>query len=155
MPQLNTLTYSSQLFWLGICFFALYLILAYFILPKITRILEMREETIEEKLNKASTYREQAEDLRADYDRILEQAKEKAHQHLKSTSTTVSAAIANQQKDFLDKLSDRLHVAEQELYRSRLESGKEIESLARDVANTIFLKLTGKAGSFEKDARNV
>ena len=155
MPQLNTLTYSSQLFWLGVCFLALYLILAYVILPKITRILEVREESIEEKLNKASTYREQAEDLRADYERILEQAKEKAHQHLKLTSTTISATLANQQKDFLDKLSDRLHVAEQELYRSRLESGKEIESLARDVANSIFLKLTGKVGSFDKDGRNV
>ncbi len=134
---------------------ALYLILAYVILPKITRILEMREETIEEKLNKASTYREQAEDLRADYEGILAQAKERARQHLKSTSTTISATIANQQKDFLDKLSDRLHVAEQELYRSRLEIGKEIESLACDVANTIFLKLTGKAGSFDKDGRHV
>lgn len=155
MPQLDSLTYSSQLFWLGIFFLALYLILAYIVLPKITRIFEMREETIEERLNKASTYREQAEDLRADYEGILAQAKERARQHLKSTSTTISATIANQQKDFLDKLSDRLHVAEQELYRSRLESGKEIESLARDVANTIFLKLTGKAGSFDKDGRHV
>ncbi|MBX9621171.1 MAG: hypothetical protein K2X28_03940 [Alphaproteobacteria bacterium] len=155
MPQLDTLTYSSQLFWLGVCFLALYLILAYVVLPKITRIFENREDTIEEKLNKASTYREQAENLRADYEEILAQAKEKAHQHLKATSTTISATIANKQKDFLDKLSDRLHVAEQELYRSRLESGKEIESLARDVANTIFLKLTGKAGSFKKDGKNV
>lgn len=155
MPQLNTLTYSSQLFWLGVCFLVLYLILAYVVLPKITRIFEMREEIIEEKLNKASTYRERAEDLRADYEEILAQAKEKAHHHLKSTSVTISAAIANQQKDFLDKLSDRLHLAEQELYRSRLESGKEIESLARDVANSIFLKLTGEAGSFEKDGKHV
>ena len=155
MPQLNTLTYSSQLFWLGIFFLALYLILAYVILPKITRIFEVREETIEEKLNKASTYREQAEDLRADYEEILAQAKEKAHQHLNSTSLTISATIANQQKDFLDKLSDRLHVAEQELYRSRLENAKEIEFLARDVANAIFLKLMGKAGAFEKDGKNV
>ena len=155
MPQLDTLTYSSQLFWLGVCFLALYLILAYVVLPKITRILEMREETIEEKLNKASTYREQAEDLRAESEGILAQAKEKAHHRLKSTSVTISATIANQQKDFLDKLSDRLHLAEQELYRSRLESGKEIESLARDVANAIFLKLTGEEGSFEKDGRHV
>lgn len=155
MPQLDTLTYSSQLFWLGVCFFALYLILAYVVLPKITRIFEKREDTIEEKLNKASTYREQAEDLRADYEEILAQAKEKARQHLKVTSTTISATIANKQKDLLDKLNDRLHIAEQELYRSRLENSKEIESLACDVANTIFLKLTGKAGSFEKDGKNV
>ncbi|MBL8676989.1 MAG: hypothetical protein JNJ47_06185 [Alphaproteobacteria bacterium] len=155
MPQLNTLTYTSQLFWLGIFFLALYLILAYIILPKITHILEMREETIEEKLNKASTYREQAEDLRADYEEILAQAKEKAHHHLKSTSVTISTTIANQQKDFLGKLSDRLHIAEQEFYRSRLENGKEIEFLAREIANTIFLKLTGKAGSFDKDGRHV
>ena len=155
MPQLNTLTYSSQLFWLGVCFLALYLILAYVILPKITRILEVREETIEEKLNKASTYREQAEDLRADYEGILAQAKEKAQHHLKATSTTLSSTLAIKQKDFLDKLSDRLHLAEQELYRSRLESGKEIESLARDVANSIFLKLTGKAGAFDKEGRHV
>ncbi|HBG34023.1 MAG: hypothetical protein A2X70_05545 [Alphaproteobacteria bacterium GWC2_42_16] len=150
MPQLNVLTYTSQLFWLAVSFLALYLILTYLILPKISRILEAREETIEEKINKASTYREEAEDLLADYEAVLNKAKEKAQQHLKTTSSTTSANMAKKQKDFLDKLSDRLHVAEQNLYRTKVERGKEIDSLARDVANYIYQKLTGKKNSFGK-----
>ena len=58
--------------------------------------------------------------------------------------------MAKKQKDFLDKLSDRLHVAEQNLYRTKVERGKEIDSLARDVANYIYQKLTGKKNSFGK-----
>ena len=150
MPQLNTLTYPSQLFWLGVCFLALYLILSYLILPKVSRILEAREETIEEKINKASTYREEAEDLLADYEALLAQSKEMAQQHLKSASATISSILTTKQKDFLDKLNDRLHMAEQTLYRSKIESGKEIESLARDVANSIFEKLTGTKVSFKE-----
>lgn len=150
MPQLDFLTYPSQLFWLGVSFLALYLILTFLILPKISRIFKEREETIEEKINKASTYREEAEDLLADYEVTLTQAKGKAQQHLKTTASTASANIEKKQKDFLDKLSDRLHIAEQNLYRTKIESGKEIETLARDIANAIFEKLTGKKISYGK-----
>ena len=150
MPQLDTSTFPSQLFWLVVCFFALYLILSYIAVPKITRVLEERGETIEAQINKASTYREQAEDLLADYEKTLAQARERAHQHSKSITAATTAAIGSKQKDFQDKLKERLHLTEQDLFRARLDASKEIKSVAAEVAVAILTKLTGVKYSPDK-----
>ena len=46
MPQLDVLTFTSQLFWLILTFFALYLTLARFILAPINKTLKSRESLI-------------------------------------------------------------------------------------------------------------
>jgi F-type H+-transporting ATPase subunit b len=150
MPQLDTSTFSSQIFWLCVCFLALYFILSYIALPKISRVLEERDETREEKINKASTYREQAEDLLVDYEKTLGQARDQAQKHYKAIVKATTSQIANQQNDFLDKLNERLHLTEQALYRARLESSQEIGPLAVDVAKAILIKLTGHPYSSQK-----
>ncbi len=147
MPQLDTTTFPSQLFWLGICFLALYLILSFIAVPKITHVIEAREETITAQINKASTYREQAEELLADYEKTLAQARETAHQRARSIASSVAGEIGNKQKDFSDKLKNRRHLAEQDLYRSRLEANKEIKSIAIEVASAVLTKLTGQSYS--------
>jgi len=149
MPQLDTSTFPTQLFWLGVCFIALYLILYYIALPKITSVLKVREETIEEKINKASMYREQAERLLADYELSLAQAREAAHQRYKSVANLTSAEISQQQKEFLEKLKDRLHLAEQQLFREGVQDRQEITSLASDIALVILKKITGKTYSLD------
>lgn len=147
MPQLDTSTFPTQLFWLGVCFITLYLILSYIALPKITSVLKIREETIEEKINKASMYREQAEGLLADYESSLAQTREAAHQRYKSVAHLTSAEISQQQKEFLEKLKDRLHLAEQQLFREGVQDQQEITSLAADIALVILKKITGKSYS--------
>ena len=143
MPQLDISTFPSQLFWLFVCFLALYIILAYIAVPKITQVLEKRQDIIEEKINKASADREQAENLLADYEETLAKARNVAQQNLKSTIQITNAEIANKQKDFLDKLNERLHLVEQNLYRVKLEAASDIKFVATDIANEILLKLTG------------
>jgi len=144
MPQLDTSTYVSQLFWLVVCFLVLYLILSYIALPKITRVLQMREETIEAKINKASTFREEAEDLLGEYEASLASARAEAHNLYKASSNATTAEMAIKQKDILNKLSDRLHLAEQDLFRARIEASHELGKMSEDLANLILAKLTGK-----------
>jgi F-type H+-transporting ATPase subunit b len=153
MPQLDTTTFASQLFWLGVCFLALYLILAYIAVPKITRVLGMREEALEEKINKASLYREQAETLLAEYERALQEARQVAQQRYKTVMTETTLAMAHKQKTHLDKLHERLHLAEQALYRARREAGTEINAMAREVANAILYKLTGRVYASKEEER--
>jgi len=143
MPQLDISTFPSQLFWLGVCFLTLYFILSYIAVPKIAYVLATREEGIEEKINTASTYREEAEDLLADYEAILAKARETAHLQYKAMTSTTTTEIAYKQRAFLDKLNDRLHLAEQELYRARLEASEQIKPFAVELASTILKKLLG------------
>lgn len=54
MPQLDTVTFMSQFFWLCFFFFGFYLCLVQFILPKMARILKFRQQKIL-KIQKART----------------------------------------------------------------------------------------------------
>ncbi|MBI2706788.1 MAG: hypothetical protein HYX35_00480 [Proteobacteria bacterium] len=150
MPQLDVTTFPSQLFWLGVCFLALYGILYYVALPKITRVLESRERTLEEKINKASLYREQAETLLAEYEAALASARSESQEKSRAMARAVSSEMAHKQKEFLDKINDRLHVGEQELFRARLETGSNIKEVSRELAKAILEKLTGRTYSLEE-----
>ncbi|MBY0501822.1 MAG: hypothetical protein K2P93_07470 [Alphaproteobacteria bacterium] len=147
MPQLDISTFPSQLFWLMVCFLALYFILSFVAVPKISHVLEARQDALESKINKASTYREQAEGLLAEYESTLAQARVDAQQRYKLAITSASAQIASQQKDLLDKLNNKLHIAEQELYRTRIEVGAQMHAVAIEVAIGILKKLTGRTYS--------
>ena len=54
MPQLDTSTFTSQLFWLVVCFFSMMFIMSKFIIPKIADIMEQRQRKIDGYLNKAA-----------------------------------------------------------------------------------------------------
>jgi len=150
MPQLDVSTFSSQLFWLGICFLALYGILSTVALPKITHLFETREEALEKKINKASLYREQAENLLADYDKALSQARLEAQERYRTLSRSIEIEITHKQKEFLNGFNYRLHQAEQGLYRAHLETRTEIKTVSADIAGMILKKLTGRSYSSEE-----
>jgi F-type H+-transporting ATPase subunit b len=142
MPQLDTTTFSSQLFWLGVCFLVLYFVLSYLLIPKMAGILEDRETIREEKINLASTYREQAEGLLMAYEKALAQARKDALSNYQSFANEVVLEMAEKKREMLEKMQERLHIAEQELYRARLEASKDIQSVAQDIAGEILQKLT-------------
>lgn len=143
MPQLDTTTFPSQLFWLAVCFLVLYLVLSYFLIPKMVGVLDNRETIREEKLNLASTYREQAEGLLFAYESAIAQARKDAHLNYQSFTHQTVLDIAEKKKDMIEKLQDRLHVAEQDLYRERIKVSSEMKSVAQDIAAEILKKVTG------------
>jgi F-type H+-transporting ATPase subunit b len=147
MPQLDTSTFSSQIFWLGMCFVVLYGILAYFLMPKITAILENRETIREKNINIASTYREEAEGLLVEYESLLAQTRQGAHEKYQEVVAATALEMAKKKKEMLDKLQERLRVAEQDLYRARVEASTEMHSVAQDIAGDILHKLTGQVYS--------
>lgn len=150
MPQLDVTTFIPQLFWLGVCFLALYFLMATIILPKISRFLERREKGLEEQLNQASLYREEAETLLAEYEALLADAKRTAQERYKAAAQSFASEVENKKKEFIDRLDEKLRRAEQDLYRARVEVNKEIQSLSTDIAKTILQKIT--AGSLAQVA---
>ena len=50
----------------------------------------------------------------------------------------------------LDKLQERLHIAEQDLYRARVEVSAEIQSVAHEIASEILQKVTGHTYSVDQ-----
>lgn len=145
MPQLDVSTFPSQLFWLAISFFILYVILSYIALPKISRLLESRETLIQDKINLASTYREEAEGLLANYEALLAKAKEDSHLTYQTSAKVIVEELAEKQKERVEKLEERLHLAEQELYRARLQAEEELQSIVEEISEAVLAKISAKA----------
>lgn len=152
MPQLDTATFSSQLFWLGVCFVALYLILAYVLMPRITEILENRDSIREKNINMASAYREEAEGLLREYESLLAQTRQEAHEKYQEVVAATAFGIAEKKKKMFEKFQERLHVAEQDLYRARVEASSEMQTVVQEIADDILRKLTGSS-SVKKTVR--
>ena len=55
LPQLDVQTYASQIFWLVVSFIVLYFLVAKVAMPRISEVLEERQERIEDDLDKAET----------------------------------------------------------------------------------------------------
>ena len=99
MPQLDTSSFTSQLFWLIICFFSMMFIMSKFIIPKISEIMEQRQRKIDSYLNKAADFKQQAEAALLKYQDALAKATAKADKSLADTKTEMEQLISNRQNE--------------------------------------------------------
>ena len=76
MPQLEQIEFFiSQLFWLGVFFVILFVVLTYFTLPKIRAFLNKRDEFVNSHLSKQDELIKKAEQLIENYELKLNEAK--------------------------------------------------------------------------------
>jgi F-type H+-transporting ATPase subunit b len=78
MPQFDFATFPSQIFWLIVCFGALYILLTRTALPKIGAVLEARQRKIDDDLERATELEMQAKEAMAAYEAELDAAREQA-----------------------------------------------------------------------------
>jgi len=61
MPQLDKVTFFTQISWLLVVFFSLYVILLKFVLPKLALILKLRQRKIAKFLSDSNSFKKEAE----------------------------------------------------------------------------------------------
>lgn len=79
MPQFETATYASQVFWLLICFTFLCLAMRLIIVPRLAKSLGTREQRIQEDLGYSKSLSSSAEKLKQENLNRLSEAQRKAH----------------------------------------------------------------------------
>ena len=75
MPQLNPESFSSQIFWLFVSFSILFLIIHFFLLPKLKKIREKREKTVTDYLSQTQELNKQIDDIITQIDQEVNKAK--------------------------------------------------------------------------------
>jgi len=80
MPQLKFETYPSQLLWLAICLVALYFLMVKIALPRISSVLEERQDAIANDLDRAAELKRKAEGAKESYEAALTEARSKAQE---------------------------------------------------------------------------
>lgn len=150
LPQLDPTIFAPQIIWLLITFGIFYVLMARVGLPKVARVLEDRQNRIDNDLEKAAHLRQQAEDTIAQYDETLAEARNQA-QILMNETREIIASETNKQLQLLHtRLNEKLEQAEQKIEQEKHEALKDVAKIATDVASSLSEKLMGEKVSAPK-----
>jgi len=143
-PILDFQYWPSQIFWLIVTFAVLYLLLSKLFLPSIGQTLEERSSRIADDIDQAARMQRESEDANEAYEGSLKDARAKAHSVAEATRASVDQEIAREM-DLADAEADKASaVAEERIREIRTAAMANIDTVARDTAQAIAAKLSGK-----------
>lgn len=143
MPQFDAATFPSQLIWLIITFVALYLAMARVALPRIASVLEERQRRVSGDLDKAESLKAEAEQVLADYEKSMAEARTSAQELLRQTREELAAEAAERQQELAGRIAQNTQAAEQRIEAARSEAIGNIRSVAVEVAQAATRRLIG------------
>lgn len=143
LPQLNALTYPSQIFWLIVTFGGLYYLLSRRALPRVGNILEARQERITADLDRAATLRAEAEEALTRHQAVVAEAQAKAAAQIKATQDRLTAEAAQRQAAVDADLGRKLAEAEAGIRAAKDAALAQIQSVAAEVAQAAVQRLAG------------
>lgn len=109
MPQLDVTTYTSQLFWLFICFSFLYLTLKYQIIPKLEQIKQNRWNHIEGAQEEARLLRNNKKSIEEQCEIAIKKAKNLALGTIEEITKESKFQIENQRAEFIKKNIEKIN----------------------------------------------
>ena len=141
LPQFQFQHWAGQIAYLLILFVILYVLMLRVFAPRIRRIFDQRETTINDAI--ASARQVQAEAART----ALAGARGKAQKTASDAKAKAEAEAKARQAVEEAKLNERLAVAETEIRAARDSAMANVNTVATETAQAIIEKLTGKAAS--------
>lgn len=146
LPQLNVIedgSYTNQIAWLLLTFVVLYVLVSKMIVPRVTSVLEEREEKIAGDLDIADRLRREAEEMREGYEAAIADARANAQNTLLAAKEAAQADMAKALADLDTKLSASADEAEKRIVAAKTEALTGLSDIATDVAATLVAKLGG------------
>jgi F-type H+-transporting ATPase subunit b len=144
-PPFQGETFPSQLFWLVICFVALYVLLSRVALPRLGGVIAARNAKIESDLEAANRLRNDSEAAQASYEKALADARAKAQALAAESQAKAAAEAEAQRKQLEDGLKAKLEAAEKQIAATKTAAMSNVRGIAVDTAGLIVERLTGKA----------
>jgi F-type H+-transporting ATPase subunit b len=141
MPQFDPATFSPQLFWLLVSFGVLFVAMWRYALPRLSGILEARQNRIDHDLEKAAALKEDADKVLAEYEVALAGARDRAVAVVKQASDEMAAESARRHEAFGRELAQRTGEAETRIAAAKEEALANLKTVAAEVAVAATAKL--------------
>jgi F-type H+-transporting ATPase subunit b len=143
LPQLDVSTFPSQIFWLILTFGTLYYLMTRKALPRLSEILEARQERIASDLDRAATLRAEADAALRRHQQVVADAQAKAAAQLKEVEDRLMAEAAQKQVALDADLARQLAEAEARIKSAKDAALAEVQTVAAEVAQSAVQRLTG------------
>ena len=144
MPQFNAKSFISQLFWLIITFTALYLIITYFILPRIRENIRLRKNKIANDLERAESIKEEIENIITQSNSKLEDAKNQASKIIKDSILRSTKEYDNQIESIKKQIANKQLETEKKIIEYKKNIEKDINKSAISLSAIILGRLNYK-----------
>ena len=139
LPQLDVGTFPTQIFWLFVTFIVLYIAMSKIAIPRIEYVLEERHSRIAEDLDKAGKLKADAEEVQANYEKALADARGSAQKLIGKTKD--EAAGKNAKADAV--AAKQVKEAEARIDEARTEALSNVKDVVSEVAGDAVAKLIG------------
>ncbi len=144
MPQLDFSTFAPQLIWLAITFGALFLILTFAILPRISGTLETRHRRIEDDLAAAERLRDDAAQALEAYEEALSDARSKAVSLAQQVRQEMQSEMDRQKAEVDREIATRMAEADTRISAAQNQAMANVNdmvaSLVVDVVEAVARK---------------
>lgn len=144
LPQLDREFYASQVIWLAISFLILYVVLWRFVLPRISHILEERQDRIEGNLERAETIRREAQATAEAYEKAVAESRAAAQTVIAKARDKMAAEATTHHAKLGQRLTAEIAEAEGRIQEARNEAMAHLRDVAVDVASTAAERLAGE-----------
>lgn len=145
MPQFDTATFASQIFWLVVFFVLIYVFVWRIALPRIASTLENRQRKIGDDLARAGELADQSDEVMAAYEARLAAARANAHEELHAAATRAAAEADRQNAVLAEKLAASAIAARQRIAEESAATAGNIAEIAEDIARQVVERLIGGA----------
>ena len=143
MPQLEQVEFFiSQLFWLGVFFVILFLVLTYFTLPKIRAFLNKRDEFVQSHISKQDELIKKAEQLIKDYETKINEAKDQANKIINDAKENAIEESEKLIKATEEKIQNEIKQTEERVSKEKNKALSELNLQIKDSASSFISKIT-------------
>ena len=148
MPQFDFANvFIPQLFWLSVFFVILYFGIVKTTLPRLSKVMTAREDTIKTDLADARAAKEDADRLEDEYRMRIDAGREEARKTIAAAKAQAGEAAEKRLSAADDTVSARTAEAETRIAAARAEAEGSLREIAADSARMIVGKLTGSEPS--------
>lgn len=142
-PPFNSQTFASQLFWLALTFVFLYVMMSKVALPRISAIIDSRQQRIDDDLAEAQTLKNESEAAVAAYEKALADARSRGQAIANEMRDKQAAAAEASRKALEAELNAKLVVAEKTIATTKTAAMANVGAIAENAATAIVERLIG------------
>ena len=141
LPQLNFETYPSLIFWSVLSLITLYLLMSRLVTPKVSEVLNFREQNIQNNLLKAKSLKEEA-DIIIDKIKIEQDTARSEARNLIEKSIAINKEILEKQsQEISEKINKKINDAVKKIDKEKIKKVSELLDNSSSVAEKIINKV--------------